>query len=87
MNALRPIPMPKPIKLPKIASVHITPFKGGGFGVQHHMTSGPKPKPFVFSDPHKMLTHLKRTVASEWREPARDEAQPITKDLNIGQAE
>jgi hypothetical protein len=82
------IPMPKPIKVsaPKIASVHIQKLGGGGFQVQHNMTHGPKPVPFVFSDPRKMLTHLNRIRNAEWREPDKNPAPAITRDLNLGPA-
>lgn len=84
MNSLRPIGMPKPVKVPvpKIASVHVAKV-GGGFKVQHNMTHGPQPKPFVFSDPNKMLSHLKRIQASQWREPGRNEAAGIDKVLDL----
>jgi hypothetical protein len=84
MNSLHLIPMPKPIKLgkPKIASVHIQRI-GGGFKVQHNMTHGPRPVPFVFSDPGKMVSHLKRIQSSQWRQPDRNEAHQIVKTLDI----
>jgi hypothetical protein len=82
---LNVIPMPKPIKVsaPKIASVHIAKLSNG-FAVQHHMTSGPKPVPFVFADPKKALTHLRRIQNSQWRMPDKNEAGAITHDLDLG---
>ncbi len=80
------IPMPKPIKVaaPKIASLHVKKI-GNGFTVQHNMTHGPRPVPFVFSDPRKMLTHLRRIQASQWREPERNEAAKIAKTLDLNE--
>jgi hypothetical protein len=78
------IPMPKPIKVaaPKIANIHVT--KGqGGYVVKHNMTHPPQPKPFVFSDPHKMANHLKRIESSAWRQPDRNEGTAIDKTLNL----
>lgn len=82
---LHPIALPKKIKVspPKLASVHVQKV-GNGFKVQHNMTHGPHPKPFVFSDPSKMTNHLKRIQASQWREPDRDEASKITHTLDLG---
>lgn len=85
MNPLHPIPMPKPIKVssPKIASVHVAKVNGG-FKVQHNMTHGPHPKPFVFQDPSKMTRHLSRIQASQWREPDRNEGTAIAHTLDLG---
>jgi hypothetical protein len=47
------------------------------------MTHGPRPRPFVFSDPAKMTSHLKRIQSSEWRQPDRNEANAITHTLDI----
>ena len=79
------IPMPKPIKIPapKIATIHVAKV-GNKFKVQHYMTHGPKPVPFVFSDPNKMLQHLRRIQTSQWRQPERNEAAKVTHDLNVG---
>lgn len=85
MNALHPIPLPKPIKAmapPKIASVHLAKV-GNGYKVQHNMTSGPKPKPFVFQNPALALTHLRKIQSSEWREPDRSEGAAVSKSLNF----
>jgi hypothetical protein len=54
----------------------------GGFKVQHQMTHGPRPVPFVFSDPRKMKTHLQRLLGSAWREPDRNEATGVNKILD-----
>jgi len=88
IQAAKPVGMPKPIKLPappKIASIHVTPLTGG-IKVQHNMTHGPKPIPFVFSDPARMKQHLTRIQASEWRMPDRNEGSAVDKalDLNSG---
>jgi hypothetical protein len=85
MNVIHSIPMPKPIKAPappKIASVHIAKV-GNGFKVQHNMTGGPHPKPFVFQNPNLAMTHLKKIQGSEWREPDRSEGSAVTKSLNL----
>lgn len=83
--------MPKPIKAaapvkapagPKIASVHVSK-KNGGIIVQHHMTSGPRPKPFVFQDPGKAVQHLKRIQSSQWRQPDRNEATAVDRTLDL----
>jgi hypothetical protein len=79
--------MPKPIKVtaPKIASVHVSkPNTGGGFIVQHNMTHGPKPKPFVFQDPAKMASHLKRIQTSAWRMPDKNIGAAEEKNFNLG---
>ena len=84
MNSLHPIAMPKPIRVmapPKIASVHIAKV-GGGFKAQHMMTSGPH-RNFVFNDPRKLMTHLNRIQANEWREPDRNEGSAVTHTLNL----
>lgn len=86
MPAVKSLPMPKPIKAPtppKIAAVTVKKM-GSGFAVQHHMTSGPRPVPFVFSDPAKMLTHLRRIEKAQWREPDKPIAGAITHDLDLG---
>ena len=78
------IPMPRMVKAPTPKIAHVSVAKvNGGFTVQHHMTHGPKPVPFVFSDPRKMLTHIKRIQASQWREPERNEAPKVDRTLNI----
>ena len=87
---LQVIPSPKPMRVPKVAApklaaVHVSKI-GGGYKVQHIPTHGPKPVPFVFSDPNRMLSHLNRIQRSQWREPERDEANKITPVLGIGQA-
>ena len=76
--------MPKPIRVPtpKIAHVSVTPV-GGGFKVQHMMHPAPA-KTFVFADPKKMMQHLNKIQSSQWREPGRNEAIPITHDLDLG---
>lgn len=78
------LPMPKPIavKAPKIASIHLTPMKGGT-AVTRNMTHGPKPVPFVFSDPNRMLTHLKRIQDNQWRMPDRNEGPAVGKALDL----
>lgn len=83
MTTLKPTVNVKPIKIPKpkIASIHIAKLPGG-FKLQHAMTHGPQPVPFVFTDPKKMMSHLKRIQASEWREPERDPASGIEKSIN-----
>ena len=81
------IPMSKPMKLPatpKIASVHVTPISGG-MKVQHNMTHGPKPVPFVFADPAKVMSHLKRIQTSAWRQPDRNYAGAVNKTLNLNE--
>ncbi len=81
------IPMPKPISAPappKIAHVTVTKPNGGGAVVQHHMTHGPKPKPFVFADPAKAMVHLKKIQAAQWRTPDQNVATKTTHDLNLG---
>ncbi len=83
----RAIPMPKAIKMPaapKIAHVSITKPNGGGLIVQHHMTHGPKPVPFVFADPNKALQHLKKIQASQWRQPDQNVGGKVTHDLGLG---
>src|SRR5208282_3195212 len=76
---------PKTIKMPapKIAAIHVSKSANGGMIVQHHMTHGPKPIPFVFSNPARGLAHLKRVQANEWRMPDRDPATNIDKSLNL----
>jgi len=76
--------MPKPIKVaaPKITSIHITPLNGG-IKVQHNMTHGPKPVPFVFSDPSRMLKHLSRIQDNQWRMPDRSEGPAVSKALDL----
>ncbi len=81
------VPMPKPIKMPaapKIAHVSITKPNGGGVIVQHHMTHGPKPVPFVFADPAKAKTHLAKIQTSQWRSPDQNVAVKTTHDLGLG---
>lgn len=80
----KPLPMPKPIKVsaPKIASLHVTPMNGG-IKVQHNMTHGPKPVPFVFSDPARMMTHLRRIQDNQWRMPDRNEGSAVSKALDL----
>jgi hypothetical protein len=85
------IPMPKPIrapkppsapKLPKLAGISAKALSGTGWKVQHTMTTPPHPKPFVFQNPAKMVSHLKRIQANEWRQPSTNEGSGISKDLN-----
>ncbi len=85
MSNLHPIRMPKPIKAPtpKIARVDVHRL-GNGFKVQHNMTHGPHPRPFVFSDPNKMTAHLRRIQSSAWRMPDRNEGHAITHEMNLG---
>jgi len=85
VNNLHPIAMPKPIKVaaPKLASVHVQKV-GNGYKVQHNMTHGPHPRPFVFSDPSKMTQHLKRIQSSAWRMPDRNEGHAVTHEMNLG---
>jgi hypothetical protein len=82
---LHAIPMPKPIRIatPKIAAVKVSRIPTGGLKVQHVMHQAPT-KTFVFQNPQKALTHLNRIQSSEWREPDRNEAPAITRDLNLG---
>jgi hypothetical protein len=68
---------------PKLSHVSMSRV-GNGWKMQHHMTHGPQPHPFVFSDPNKMVKHLNRIQASKWREPDRDDTHKITSDLNLG---
>ena len=79
------VPKIKPVKLPapKIAAVSVKKLPGA-FAVQHHMTHGSQPQPFVFTDPSKIISHLARIQRSEWREPGKDPAGAITRDLNLG---
>jgi hypothetical protein len=73
--------MPK-MPAPKIASIHVTPI-GGGIKVQHNMTHGPKPLPFVFSNPAGMKKHLARIENNEWRMPDRNVGAADVKSLGL----
>ena len=85
IHAPKPLGMPKPltkISAPKIATIHVTPVNGG-IKVQHHMTHGPKPVPFVFSNPSGVKKHLQRTLNGGWRMPDRNEGSADVKTLGL----
>jgi hypothetical protein len=69
---------------PKIRQVKITPV-GGGFHVQHAMSGNTPDRSFVFANPAKMVTHLRRIENTEWMKPMQDPAGRIVHDLNIGE--
>jgi hypothetical protein len=81
MRAGNPAPS-KPLALPKIKHLSIAKVKNG-FLVNHHF-NGAATKQFAFDNPKKALTHLRRTLATEWLHPNVDkEATRIDKELNI----
>jgi hypothetical protein len=72
----------KPPKLPKIHKLSIARVKNGLL-VTHHF-NGAKPQQFSFQNPAKMLTHLRRTLGTQWLHPNVDkEATRIDSELNI----
>ena len=81
---LHPLGMPKPmhVSAPKIAHVSVAKINNG-VTVQHHMTAGPQPKPFVFDDPRKAMQHIRRIQSSQWREPDRNPATAMNRSLDI----
>lgn len=74
--------MPKPAAAPKLASVHITPVRNG-VKVQHHMTHGPQPRPFVFQDPAKAIQHVRKIQANQWRMPESNPAASMDRTLDL----
>ena len=69
--------------VPKIRAIKIAPVTGG-FHVQHAMSHGGT-QHFVFSNPAKMVTHLRRIQKNGWMKPGQDPAGAIVHDLNIGE--
>ncbi len=89
MTNLPRVSMPSTvIRPPKIASVHVARVPGAngagaGFKVSHVMDRAPT-QTFAFQDPKKMMLHLGRIQSSQWRNPDRNEAHSVTRDMDIG---
>ena len=75
--------IPKVASVPKIAQVKIRNLGGGQTHVTHTMSSGPS-KEFVFQDPNKMVTHLRRLERTEWLHPMKDTAPREAQIDNLG---
>ena len=69
---------------PKLTGIHIHPVSNGVKVA--HLYSGAPSKQFVFTDPRKMASHLKRTLHNEWLSPvgsAEHVAGKIEHDTNL----
>jgi hypothetical protein len=75
--------IPKVASVPKIAQVKIRNLGGNNFHVIHKMSTGPD-KQFVFQDPNKMVTHLRRLERTAWLHPTKDTAPREAQIDNLG---
>ena len=71
-------------KVPKLTAVHIKPAING-FHVTHQFQHPHPPKQFVFQNPAKMLTHLRRIENTQWLHPTQDPARRTVSVLDLGE--
>ena len=69
--------------VPKIRAIHIRPVSNG-LRVTHRMSNGGSQQ-FVFANPAKALTHLRRIQADAWLHPMQNPAPRTTHILGIGE--
>ena len=67
LTVIHGVKKPSNFPAPKLTGLKIKPLSNGA-KVIHNYSGGPQ-KNFVFTDPRKMATHIKRAIHNEWLSP------------------